>query len=76
MLSAPVSPIHQILTGRELEIIELLAHGETNKQIAERMVVSEGTVKSHVGNILRKLQAANRAEAVSKFMRLTGPGTA
>jgi len=75
MLSAPVSPIHQILTSRELEIIELLAHGETNKQIAERMVVSEGTVKSHVGNILRKMQAANRAEAVSKFMRLTGPGT-
>jgi LuxR family transcriptional regulator, regulator of acetate metabolism len=72
IFSAPDSRIHQLLTRRELEIIELLAHGETNKQIAERIVVSEGTVKSHVSQILRKMQAANRAEAVSKFMRLTG----
>ncbi len=72
MLAAPDSRIHQLLTRRELEIIELLAHGETNKQIAERIVVSEGTVKSHVSQILRKMHAANRAEAVSKFMRLTG----
>jgi len=36
------------------------------------MVVSEGTVKSHVSQILRKMQAANRAEAVSRYMRLTG----
>lgn len=70
--SAPHSPIHQLLTRRELEIIELLAHGETNRQIAARIVVSEGTVKSHVGQILRKMGAANRAEAVSKYMRLTG----
>lgn len=72
IFSAPDSRIHQLLTRRELEIIELLAHGETNKQIAERVVVSEGTVKSHVSQILRKMHAANRAEAVSKFMRLTG----
>jgi DNA-binding CsgD family transcriptional regulator len=72
IFSAPDSRIHQLLTRRELEIIELLAHGETNKQIAERIVVSEGTVKSHVSQILRKMHAANRAEAVSKFMRLTG----
>jgi DNA-binding CsgD family transcriptional regulator len=72
MFSAPDSRIHQLLTRRELEIIELMAHGETNKQIAERIVVSEGTVKSHVSAILRKLHSANRAEAVSKYMRLTG----
>jgi DNA-binding CsgD family transcriptional regulator len=72
IFSAPDSRIHQLLTRRELEIIELLAHGETNRQIAERIVVSEGTVKSHVSQILRKMHAANRAEAVSKFMRLTG----
>src|SRR5262249_58491494 len=71
MFSAPVSRIHQLLTRRELEIMELLAHGETNRQIADRMVVSEGTVKSHVSQILRKMRAANRAEAVSKFIRLT-----
>jgi len=71
MFSAPDSRIHQLLTRRELEIMELLAHGETNRQIAGRMVVSEGTVKSHVSQILRKMRAANRAEAVSKYMRLT-----
>jgi DNA-binding NarL/FixJ family response regulator len=71
MFSAPDSRIHQLLTRRELEIMELLAHGETNRQIADRMVVSEGTVKSHVSQILRKMRAANRAEAVSKYMRLT-----
>lgn len=71
IFSAPDSRIHQLLTRRELEVIELLAAGETNKQIAERIVVSEGTVKSHVSQILRKLHAANRAEAVSKYMRLT-----
>jgi DNA-binding CsgD family transcriptional regulator len=72
MFSAPDSRIHQLLTRRELEVIELMAHGETNKQIADRIVISEGTVKSHVSQILRKMHAANRAEAVSKFMRLTG----
>jgi LuxR family transcriptional regulator, regulator of acetate metabolism len=71
IFSAPDSRIHQLLTRRELEIMELLAHGETNRQIADRMVVSEGTVKSHVSQILRKMRAANRAEAVSKYMRLT-----
>jgi DNA-binding CsgD family transcriptional regulator len=71
MFSSPDSRIHQLLTRRELEIMELLAHGETNRQIADRIVVSEGTVKSHVSQILRKMHAANRAEAVSKFIRLT-----
>jgi len=71
MFSAPDSRVHQLLTRRELEIMELLAHGDTNRQIADRIVVSEGTVKSHVSQILRKMRAANRAEAVSKFMRLT-----
>jgi DNA-binding NarL/FixJ family response regulator len=70
MFSAPDSRIHQLLTRRELEIIELMAHGDTNRQIAERIVVSEGTVKSHVSQILKKMRAANRAEAVSKFLRM------
>jgi LuxR family transcriptional regulator, regulator of acetate metabolism len=75
LLWAPTSRIHDILTRRELEIMELLAHGETNKQIADRMIVSEGTVKSHVSQILRKLSSSNRAEAVSKFMRMTETAT-
>jgi DNA-binding CsgD family transcriptional regulator len=58
-----------LLTRRELEVIELLAAGATNVDIAKRLVISEGTVKSHVKHILRKLHAGNRAEAVSRYLR-------
>ncbi|MGZ6825412.1 MAG: LuxR C-terminal-related transcriptional regulator [Mycobacteriales bacterium] len=51
------------LTPREREILALVARGATNVQIAEELVLSESTVKSHVKRILRKLPAANRAEA-------------
>ena len=51
-----------------------MAEGATNLAIAERLVISEGTVKSHVKSILRKLRAANRAEAVSRYMRLRAAG--
>ena len=50
--------------------MELLVTGSTNKQIAERLVVTEATAKSHVTHIFRKLRAANRAEAVHRYMRL------
>lgn len=68
--AAPLSAIHELLTRREIEIIELMAHGDTNRQIADRLIVSEGTVKAHVRQILRKLKAANRAEAVSQYTRM------
>jgi DNA-binding CsgD family transcriptional regulator len=55
------------LTRREFEVLRRMALGETNVQIAHRLFVSEGTVKSHVKHILRKLEAANRAEAVSRY---------
>ncbi len=47
-----------------------MADGHTNAGIATRLVISEGTVKSHVGHVLRKMRAANRAEAVSRYLRL------
>nr|WP_233489436.1 helix-turn-helix transcriptional regulator [Blastococcus sp. TF02-9] len=50
------------LTGREREIAELVAAALTNRQIAERLVLSERTVESHVRSILAKLGAANRTE--------------
>ncbi|MPY78526.1 MAG: GAF domain-containing protein [Actinophytocola sp.] len=59
------------LTRRELEILTHMASGETNTRIAHRLVISEVTVKSHVKRILRKLGAANRAEAVSLYLRHT-----
>jgi DNA-binding NarL/FixJ family response regulator len=51
-------------------VLRRLAAGETNARIASRLVISDGTVKSHIKHILRKLGAANRAEAVSKYLRM------
>ena len=59
------------LTSREWEILELLATGATNGQIAAALFVSESTVKSHVKRILHKLPAANRAEAVYRYTQLS-----
>ena len=56
------------LTPREAEVLELLARGETNAEIAGRLPISEGTVKSHVKHLLRKVGAANRAEAVARYL--------
>ncbi|MEV5302814.1 LuxR C-terminal-related transcriptional regulator [Amycolatopsis methanolica] len=58
------------LTRREIEVLRHMALGETNAQIASRLFVSEGTVKTHAKHILRKLGAANRAEAVSRYYQL------
>ena len=52
------------LTEREMEVLRLLAHGLTNREIATELVVSEETVKTHVGNILAKLHLAHRTQAV------------
>ncbi|MBO0878539.1 MAG: GAF domain-containing protein, partial [Pseudonocardia sp.] len=65
------APAGAVLTGREVEVLRLMAAGDTNARIARRLVISEGTVKSHVKHILRKLGAANRAEAVSHWLHMT-----
>ncbi len=51
------------LTDRELEILKLIANGQTNGQIAEQLVISEYTVKGYVSNILSKLHLADRTQA-------------
>jgi len=61
---APIDP----LTEREREILQLVAKGGSNKQIAVALAITERTVKFHVSAILRKLNAANRAEAVQKAL--------
>jgi DNA-binding CsgD family transcriptional regulator/GAF domain-containing protein len=59
------------LTAREVDVLRLMADGMTNADIARALFVSQGTVKFHVKNILRKMQAANRADASSRYLRMT-----
>jgi ATP/maltotriose-dependent transcriptional regulator MalT len=54
------------LSGRELEVLSLLASGRTNSEVARDLFVSVGTVKSHTNNIYRKLGARNRAGALAR----------
>jgi DNA-binding CsgD family transcriptional regulator len=65
------SALRDLLTPREIDVLEHLVRGETNADIARALVLSEGTVKFHVKNILRKMNAANRAEATSRYLRLS-----
>jgi NarL family two-component system response regulator LiaR len=51
------------LTERETEVLRQLAHGRTNREIAELLTVSEETIKTHIGNILAKLHLAHRTQA-------------
>jgi len=57
-------PQPEALTEREREVLALLAEGASNREIATRLFLAEGTVKNHVSNILAKLHAANRTQAV------------
>lgn len=54
------------LTDREREVLDLVARGLTNSAIAERLVVSEKTVRNHVSNVFAKLQVTRRSEAVAR----------
>jgi DNA-binding NarL/FixJ family response regulator len=66
---AEARPAEGVLTERELEVLDLVAKGWTNAEIAEALVISESTIKSHVKNILRKLGVRNRTQAVARHFR-------
>jgi len=63
----PESEVH--LTPRELEVLALMVEGLNNPAISERLVISIGTTRSHVSNILSKLGVSNRAEAIALALR-------
>lgn len=63
-------PLPEPLSERELEVLSLLAAGRLNKEIAEDLSVSLGTVKTHTNNLYRKLGARNRAEAIARARAL------
>jgi NarL family two-component system response regulator LiaR len=61
--------IYESLTRRELEVLSLIAKGLENREIAEQLVVSEATVRTHVSNILGKLHLASRTQAALYALR-------
>jgi len=63
----PLSP--EPLTERELEVLRLIARGKSNREIAGELVISEATVRTHVSNILGKLQLASRTQAALYALR-------
>jgi two-component system nitrate/nitrite response regulator NarL len=67
---APAQPLVEPLTARELQVVQLLAEGLTNRRIGGRLGISEHTAKFHVNSILGKLGASSRSEAVAQAARL------
>ncbi|MCC7021949.1 MAG: response regulator transcription factor [Thermomicrobiales bacterium] len=61
-----LAQLEEPLSEREREVLTLLVSGKTNAEAARDLFVSVGTIKSHTGNIYRKLGAKNRAQAVSR----------
>lgn len=68
---SPVAP-QAVLTSRERQIVQLIAEGLSNKEIARRLSIEVATVKNHVHNILEKLQVNRRSDAVAR-LRLAPP---
>ena len=68
-VDSPLSRIGDDATKRQLEVLQLIANGLTNQAIGERLFLATETVKSHLGRLLDKLGADNRAHAVAVGLR-------
>ena len=64
-----VHALMEDLTPREIDVVRLLAAGQSNKEIADALAIGEETVKTHVGRVLSKLRAENRAQAVIQALK-------
>lgn len=70
MFSEHQAPSVQVLTNREMEVLELVALGYTNKAIGKQLDISDRTVQGHLAHIFTKLEASNRTEAVMRAISL------
>ena len=66
----PVPETGETLTARETEVLKLIVEGASNQAIAQRLVISEHTVKAHITSIFAKLQVASRTEAAARAREL------
>lgn len=67
---SPVEPLPRRLTAREIEVLRLMAQGQTNRQIARNLTVSPGTVRVHVQHIIAKLEVSDRTHAAVRASEL------
>jgi len=70
MKKGEIIPSQSILSERELEVLRLMAEGLSNQQIADRLIIGLGTAKNHVHNIIEKLEAKGRTQAVAQAREL------
>jgi LuxR family maltose regulon positive regulatory protein len=67
---SPLAGLVESLSERELEVLQFMAMGLTSEEIAQQLVVARGTIKAHAASIYRKLEVANRTEAVTRARQL------
>jgi LuxR family maltose regulon positive regulatory protein len=68
--ASPAAGLPEPLSERELEVLQLIAAGKTNRRIASELFVSVGTVKTHINNVYRKLDAHSRTQALARAREL------